>query len=321
MININNTNLLRFFGILLIVNSHLDKMYPIQAMGTGGTIGNSIFFMLSSYGLYKSITDTSFTEWYAKRIKRIYPTVWTTLVLIIFPLSIVNGNFEIQQILKYLGWFFYPPFWFLQAIMFFYILIWFVIKDSTLKTLYFFIVITLIAYIIMYLYNFETLSQSYIIDNVPFCIPFYFLVMIFGVVLSIYEDKIKSSGLWDFIIIVVLITLLYWHKFLMNMGQYHSLQFFQQLIILPILYLFIKILKSEIIKRVMASNKVKKMVVFVSSITLEIYLVHSSLKNLFIDFSLKFPINIILFLFVSLTLSYYVSKLTRQWTSCIYEKK
>lgn len=47
-----DTEFLRCVAIIMIVNSHLDVFYPIPALGTGGAIGNSLFFMLSSFGLF-----------------------------------------------------------------------------------------------------------------------------------------------------------------------------------------------------------------------------------------------------------------------------
>ena len=47
----NDTSFIRVVAILLIVNSHLDAYYPISYLGTGTAIGNSLFFVLSSFGL------------------------------------------------------------------------------------------------------------------------------------------------------------------------------------------------------------------------------------------------------------------------------
>lgn len=44
-----DTNLLRAIAILLIFNSHIDAMYPYPQLGTGGALGNGIFFFLSGY--------------------------------------------------------------------------------------------------------------------------------------------------------------------------------------------------------------------------------------------------------------------------------
>lgn len=47
-------DLLRAVAIVLVVNSHLDDLYPIHQLGTGGVFGNELFFFISGYGLYLS---------------------------------------------------------------------------------------------------------------------------------------------------------------------------------------------------------------------------------------------------------------------------
>ena len=113
----SDTVFLRFIAIMLILNSHLDFYYPIRYIGTGGAIGNTIFFMLSSFGLLLSerARPQSFTPWYTKRIKRIYPSVWVATVILLIPKQLILKQFEITEILGFMGRFFYPSFWFLQA--------------------------------------------------------------------------------------------------------------------------------------------------------------------------------------------------------------
>ncbi len=79
----NDTDFLIFLAIILIINWHLDILYPIKHLATGGAIGPSLFFMLSAYGLYFSFTpQTSFLTFISNRIKKIYPSVWLELLII-----------------------------------------------------------------------------------------------------------------------------------------------------------------------------------------------------------------------------------------------
>lgn len=45
----NYIYLAKFFAVLLVLNSHLDKCYPIPALATGGALGNALFFFVSGY--------------------------------------------------------------------------------------------------------------------------------------------------------------------------------------------------------------------------------------------------------------------------------
>src|SRR5206468_4902650 len=96
----NSTNFLRVLAIILVVNSHMDNLYPPQVafLATGGMIGNALFFMLSACGLLVSMQEhpRAFGEWYARRIIRIYPSVWVTVILLSFPIGIYSGSIKLD---------------------------------------------------------------------------------------------------------------------------------------------------------------------------------------------------------------------------------
>ncbi len=58
--------------MLLVFNSHLDRIYPIKEFATGGAIGNTIFFFISGYILLIGVSKRSFFDWYIDKAKRIY---------------------------------------------------------------------------------------------------------------------------------------------------------------------------------------------------------------------------------------------------------
>ena len=67
--------LLKTIAAALITNSHFDDLYPISAMSVGGSLGNSIFFLVSGF-LISTKIDVGFFKWYLKRCMRIYPAYW-----------------------------------------------------------------------------------------------------------------------------------------------------------------------------------------------------------------------------------------------------
>ena len=93
-----DTQFLRAVAILLVINSHLDRYYPMQHIGTGGAIGNSIFFFLSAFGLYLSQQKQSqyFKEWFTNRISRIYPSLWIVLISLFYTCSDLAGQVILQ---------------------------------------------------------------------------------------------------------------------------------------------------------------------------------------------------------------------------------
>ena len=68
-------DILKFFAVFLIINSHADICYPKYSMlATGVAIGDCLFLFASGYTLFWK-QPTRFDNWYKKRINRIYPSV------------------------------------------------------------------------------------------------------------------------------------------------------------------------------------------------------------------------------------------------------
>lgn len=84
-----DTTALQCAASLLIANSHLEAFYPRPWMAADGLPGNSLFFLLSGYGLMRSAKrqDRSFGEYYSRRILRIYPA----LLLVVLVFQVASG--------------------------------------------------------------------------------------------------------------------------------------------------------------------------------------------------------------------------------------
>lgn len=68
-------DVLKFFAVFLIINSHMDICYPKYSMlATGGAIGDCLFLFASGYTLFWK-QPVGFASWYKRRINRIYPSV------------------------------------------------------------------------------------------------------------------------------------------------------------------------------------------------------------------------------------------------------
>ena len=93
---------LRFFGPLLITNSHFELLYPNEIYATGGAIGDVIFFFISGFTLSLSNIG-SFYKWFSKRVRRIYPSIfaWAIISYLIFN----NERNIIDIIINGGGWF------------------------------------------------------------------------------------------------------------------------------------------------------------------------------------------------------------------------
>lgn len=298
----NDTIFLRFLAIILIVNSHFDRLYPIHHIATGGAIGNSLFFFLSSFGL--SISQQkyhrNFASYIKKRITRIYPSIWAELLILYVPYKIlVEGSIHINnimpnEILQFLLLFLYPyHHWFIHALMINYVVSYPFLKEVKNTHIVTMMIFIAILYTFIYLFLIDTKQWSVESTNIKYF--FYMIVFFYGILLSKYRKKIMYKNFSDWIILLLCFILFYSHKFLMVKGYFLQLQFIQQLILLPIIFYLFKVSRSSLIqKHIMAAPISSSIIRYISSRTLEIYIVHLYVMFSVLYFDIIFPFNFIL---------------------------
>ena len=80
-LRIVSIDIVKFFAVFLIINSHADICYPkFSALATGGAIGDALFLFCSGYTLFWG-SIRRFDNWYKRRIRRIYPSVFACLIV------------------------------------------------------------------------------------------------------------------------------------------------------------------------------------------------------------------------------------------------
>lgn len=325
-------NLLRCLAIALVINSHMDAFYPIPVLGTGGAIGNALFFMLSAYGLMLSEKKRPqrFQDYLIKRIFRIYPVVWMSILLLIFPLLlfyylksseyffILASEFSLNSPLGFFSIIFYPPsaFWFLQALMTFYVCGFVLIKNYNNKKIIYSTLFLVLIYAALYL-RAESYGSLIIEQEMNFKLVFYFLIFIFGIFLASVEHKIKYQGVFDYLMLLLFILVIYGHKLLVMMtgGKYAEYQFVQQMAIFPLVFYFLKISQSVWMGKLFNIEAwAGRCAAFVAAMTLELYIVHGPLRGLMLPYLGGFPGNIIAYLPFVFFASYVLHKLTKKVT-------
>lgn len=72
-----DTSLILAISAWVIFNSHLEVLYPLRWLAADGLLGNSMFFMVSGYGIHTSLSarPQSATEFAYRRFLRLYPAV------------------------------------------------------------------------------------------------------------------------------------------------------------------------------------------------------------------------------------------------------
>jgi peptidoglycan/LPS O-acetylase OafA/YrhL len=310
--NITDTVLLRFIAIGLVLNSHLDLYYPVDHVGTGGAIGNVLFFMLSSYGLLLSEQrkPQSFMEYLAKRIRRIYPTVWIVLLFIVLPIHISKYSMDFDCFLLFLKNCIIPPFWFLQALMLYYLVGFFVIKKYSKSKLFTILAIAFVAYLYCYVNYLDLTMWS--VECMPFKLMFYVMVFLFGILLADVSAKIQYSGISDIVMCFFAIFVLYGHKYLMTKHLLSNLQIVQQLVLFVIVFYVLKVSRAPFFQDgILRLPFINNIIYYISGITLELYVVHVTISSVVLNLKYSFPLNAAFFL----TASFIIAAIVK-WISC-----
>ena len=114
---------LKAIASVLIINSHYDTIYPVAALATGGALGNAIFFAVSGFCRYSDApphTAFRLRRTSASLLKLLSLYVPTWLMTLIAAFTYRKGlalEFHPFQLLLWP-----TPFWFVGAIIVFYIL-------------------------------------------------------------------------------------------------------------------------------------------------------------------------------------------------------
>jgi len=288
----------------------------LSSIGYGGV---DIFLFISGFGLYyASRKEYSTTEFYKKRLVRIFPSYLLILLLI----DIFIGTFSLSSyLIKLTTIGFWLPFthlpyftWYIPAIIAFYLIFPFYIKLFNKKP----IVSTIIAILFglgvsaLYSYVFTVCYPEEKNHLMLFTsrIPIFFIGVYFGM-LSLNEQKFfRHKYIICITMFIIGLTILffsiqkldYWT--LRNQGLYY----YPFILITPGLCLILGKCLSFL------PSFINKIFFFIGSISLEIYLIHETLFNYnrnIIDYlhcstSIGFIILIVISIFIGYIISYSV---------------
>jgi hypothetical protein len=278
-------SLLRFIATILITNSHFDVLFPggYKILATGGMVGNSLFFLCSGYTLFQS-DRTHFFKWYTKRYLRIVMSVW---VFMIVSFLLLKTDYSWIDLI-------YTPtvYWFLRAILVFYVLFFFVTKFGSAHLGKIIILFSIPLLISFFLHPEST--TSYMIENTknPYYTHYFYLfpVMLFGAWLSREKFEFKLSFYNS--LLLLLFTLLSYYGFKAFIIQ---MKWFVLQPILPIFLLFFVFMSFLVAKHVANFSfkpTTKNVINQISHLTLDIYVVQFAVIRLVKHFD--FPIGVLL---------------------------
>lgn len=305
-------DLIKFIAVIFITNSHFIPLYEDinKSFATLGVHGNALFFFASGYTLTlgKSMS-LQFKDWYKKRIQRIWPTfiIWTIFSSLIFSNEITWENILLAK-----------GYWFIQCIMISYIFLYYIqrYQKKYISTyLIISILLTSLCLVIM-----DKVQGSIYHSSLHYIC--YFPSMMLGLYIGNHNRPRCKYGL----IKTILCFLSYFIIMKVGKGKTDILYYTQIIAIIPlnmfIYYLYVW-LSSLNINKFVETNKLWKPIYWISSMSLEIYVVQFSvITNKFNDlFPLSIVIVFMLILFTAYCLRIFTNIFNQTFTSDSYSIK
>ena len=136
--------------------------------------------------------------------------------------------------------------------------------------------------------------------------------MLFGGYLASRTRFINMNIIRDGLALLLFVILYYGILLLINGGYGCQFQAVTHLLMFPIIFFFLKVSFSKVItNHLMNTRYVGAVISLVAVLTLEIYLVHGSVRCFPFILYMLFPINIIVFWSVTIFLSYILNRVAR----------
>lgn len=306
-------DIVKVFAVFLIINSHADIMYPqMSILATGGAIGDCLFLFVSGYTLFLGRSQ-NFGSYYKRRIKRIYPSVFAAIAFT----HIIKGEPSINISEIFGGEF-------IVAIMIYYVLLFFIRKYAINHIPASFggvALVTLVVYVWWFPYKYEVSERGiYGITTLFRWIP-YFAFMLMGAYMGRRFNPVapKKEKSWlNFCIMTLCLFLFYSIQFLAKKDMSVApMQIVTLIPLLGIVVFFYKWCKSDFFSKIYQKTWGNKLIMFVSGICLESYLIQSVL---FTDkMNGIWPLNILLIFVVIIICSYFVRCVARLFSQTFEE--
>lgn len=299
-----SVDIIKFFAVFLIINSHADACYPrFGILATGGAIGDSLFMFVSGYTLFLG-EMRRFDNYYKRRVSRIYPSAFAAiLVMLLFD----RGFENVLNIIVLGGG---RPF--INAIMVYYVILWFVRKYLSDKIHYAFIIVAIaVAAAYWYFpYKHETDETGiYGVTTIFRWIP-YFGMMLLGAYTSVTRGNLDFKPRSDAMKLMACLVMFYAiqlvAKKIPSIAPY-------QILTVPFLFGVVfyayKCCNARIFKRIHNARFGNRIILTVGGLCLESYLI----QGLVLTDKLNgiFPLNLPIIFSGVLILSYVVRCIAR----------
>lgn len=298
---------LRALAACIITNAHYTGVYPTDLIANGGLLGDVIFFAVSGFCLAN--VKENFPKWYAKRLTRIIPVTWI-ITAIYGAVGLINIEFNLKSILSA---FIYPTrYHFVSSILILYIPFYFIMKFDKLRANIMKVGLAVAGvWVIGYIFFYD--KSYYHIDTVrePMIRFLFLFSMLLGAYFRVEKDKYlnkKCIGAW------IALPFLFAGYFASKMifvktSSVSQLQILNQVVLFLLLFVIFRCFISIDAKLEKLPKPIKSIITFISSITLEIYLIQIYIIQE-LNF-LPFPANWILITAAIVALAFLLNKLVK----------
>lgn len=309
-----DTTVLLATSAWLIFNSHLEAFYPRPWLAADGLLGNTMFFLISGYGIQSSLTHRyqPFTGYAIRRVSRLYPAV--ILAVAIFAL-IIAGGWRVWTPLKYLDRFIWPTaYTYVRNIVPFYVVLWLIGRRARPSWMLAALIAGAVALVGAYIYDISTHAPARILslgtraDVVTWC--YYWMAVCLGATMALYPHAAKLTKLRVAGIGILLLTYFAIKFVMVVQGRAINVYPVLHVLVLTICGLSLLTLGDPTFaRRALGFRLIGPFIGLSAALTLEIYLTHQPMVGMKILSSQVFPLNILLLAVLTI-----ISAIAIHWT-------
>jgi peptidoglycan/LPS O-acetylase OafA/YrhL len=302
-------NTLKAIASLLIINSHLEHLYPKPWMALDGLLGNTLFFFTTGFTLSGSLSRTSapsFLRFLFQRLIRMYPALWIVV------LAFHWASLDFASVPSLINLLIYPTsFSFVAAIVPLYPLFYFLLRLTRRPTLVPIAGLTFVALS----YAFAT---SFIHQMGPVPVrwnelgiltfsPYFFGAMILGATFQrAHPPKVRISHLQMLLLFTLLISSYFFLRFAASSAAPYAVS----TTLRPLLSLSLPLCITAIICGYLMLSHFPKLnftafpplasaIRFLSKYSWETYLLHLAISHWAFIKACSFPFNVLAVFFVT----------------------
>ena len=297
---------LRALAACIITNSHYVGVYPTDLIANGGLFGDVIFFAVSGFCLAN--IKEKFPKWYCKRLVRVFPAV-----LIISAVYVLLGIHSMEHsVLGVVNTFLYPTdYHFVASIIVLYVPFYIIMRVKKLRENLFAVAgVTAAVWLIIYIFVYD--KSNYHIDTVrePMIRFLFFFAMLLG---AYFRDNLEQyrnkKAVVSWVLLPILFAVYFASKLVFSKVKgIADFQILNQFVLLALLTVTFRCFMSIDGWLEKLPEWIKRIITFISGITLEIYLVQIGIIDKLNI--LPFPLNWLLITGTIVLLAFILNKIS-----------